>query len=60
LTVKNGLDSRVLTFGVNGGGPGGSIVDNTIGVDTDTLIPYLLTSIRYHLASSPRPADIPP
>ncbi len=35
ITVLNGANSQVLTIGVSGDGPGGSIQDNTIGADVE-------------------------
>lgn len=36
LTVTNGSNTKILTIGVSGDGDGGTIQDNTIGVDYDT------------------------
>ena len=35
MTITNGTNTTTLTLGVSGDGPGGSIQDNTIGVDFD-------------------------
>ncbi len=35
ITVTNGIHTQVLTIGVSGDGDGGTIQDNTIGVDFD-------------------------
>ncbi len=37
LTVTNGITVQPLTIGVSGDGPGGSIQDNTIGADVDSV-----------------------
>lgn len=55
VTVTNGTAVQTLTIGVSGDGPGGSLLDNTIGADVDTVY----GSYREELAPPPPPAPFP-